>query len=81
MGRQFVKGKELSYYVDLLTNTREQTLRALANRNDEWLLAADPEFSNQNLVNNYWKWFHVCEHESHHRGQIVWLKARMPKSI
>ena len=24
------------------------------------------------------KWFHVCEHESHHAGQIDMLKKRLP---
>jgi hypothetical protein len=29
-------------------------------------------------TNNYCKWFHVCEHESHHLGQIAFLKSRLP---
>jgi hypothetical protein len=29
-------------------------------------------------TNNYCKWFHVCEHESHHNGQVTWIKARLP---
>jgi uncharacterized damage-inducible protein DinB len=77
-GRQAIKGKELSYYVDLLTTTRAQTLQAFKGKDDKWLLAADPKFSQKQQINNYWKWFHVCEHESHHRGQISWLKKRIP---
>ncbi|HLY69165.1 MAG TPA: DinB family protein [Puia sp.] len=77
-GRQNIKGKELSYYVDLLTTTREQTLKAFKTKDDAWLLAEDDTFSKGNKFNNYWKWFHVCEHESHHRGQISWLKKRIP---
>ena len=68
-GRQNIKGKELSYYIDLLTTTREQTLNALKTKDDAWLLAEDDTFSKDQKFNNYWKWFHVCEHESHHRGQ------------
>ena len=29
-------------------------------------------------TNNYCKWFHVCEHESNHNGQIKFLKTRLP---
>ena len=29
-------------------------------------------------TNNYCKWFHVCEHESNHNGQIKWIKSRLP---
>jgi uncharacterized damage-inducible protein DinB len=29
-------------------------------------------------TNNYCKWFHVCEHESHHAGQIDLLLKRLP---
>ncbi|WP_421827862.1 hypothetical protein [Larkinella sp.] len=29
-------------------------------------------------INTYWKWFHVCEHESNHQGQIAFLKSRLP---
>jgi hypothetical protein len=29
-------------------------------------------------TNNYCKWFHVCEHESNHNGQIKLLAKRLP---
>jgi hypothetical protein len=29
-------------------------------------------------TNNYCKWFHVCEHEAHHTGQIAFLRKRLP---
>ena len=29
-------------------------------------------------TNNYCKWFHVCEHISHHEGQIAFLLKRVP---
>lgn len=28
--------------------------------------------------NNHCKWFHVTEHDSHHDGQIEFLKRRLP---
>ncbi|MDP4247455.1 MAG: DinB family protein [Bacteroidota bacterium] len=77
-GRAEIKGKDLAYYVDLMTTTRAQTLEALKTKDDKWLLAVDYLFSKDQKFNNYWKWFHVCEHESHHRGQISWLKKRLP---
>ena len=79
-GRQQIKGKEISYYLDLLAATREKTLKTLKEKDDRWLLAVDPEFGRDRKFNNYWKWFHVCEHESNHRGQIVWLKNRLPRA-
>ncbi|RYD93082.1 MAG: hypothetical protein EOP50_11695, partial [Sphingobacteriales bacterium] len=41
-------------------------------------LALDPVWSKQQSVNAYRKWFHVCEHESNHRGEIAFLKSRLP---
>ena len=26
-------------------------------------------------TNNFCKWFHVCEHESNHNGQIKWIEG------
>jgi len=78
-GRQSIRGHELPYYVDLLTATREKTLTALKGKDDQWLLSEDPLYSNKETkFNYYWEWFHVCEHESHHRGQMAWLKKRVP---
>jgi hypothetical protein len=78
-GRKNIKGKEVKFYLDLITEVREKTLAELKKRDDKWLLAVDPKFGNgKQQFNTYWKWFHVCEHESNHRGQITWLKGRMP---
>jgi hypothetical protein len=49
----------------------------LEKRDDAWLMQVDPDSGNE-PINNYCKWFHVCEHESNHNGQIKWLKARLP---
>ena len=55
---------------------RERTLQALQQRDDSWL---DIETRwGQRLVNHHWMWFHVFEDELNHRGQIRWLKRRLP---
>lgn len=78
-GRKNIKGKEVKFYLDLVAEVREKTLAELKKRDDKWLLAVDPKFGDgKQQFNTYWKWFHVCEHESNHRGQITWLKGRMP---
>lgn len=75
--RKTIKGHELGYYLDKLKSVREQTLAELQKRDDAWLMQVDPDFG-WGPTNNYCKWFHVCEHESHHNGQIKWLKSRLP---
>jgi uncharacterized damage-inducible protein DinB len=75
-GRKSIKGHDLQYYIDRITSVREHTLKELKERDDKWLSRVDP--TKKEPVNNYWKWFHVCEHESNHRGQIAWLKGRLP---
>ncbi|KAA9354121.1 DUF664 domain-containing protein [Larkinella humicola] len=77
-GRKEIKGHEVNYYLDKLAAVRDKTLNLLKTKDDEWLLALDPVWSKQQPVNTYWKWFHVCEHESNHRGQIAFLKSRLP---
>ena len=77
-GRKKIKGKELKYYLDTINEVRQKTLDELKKKDDKWLLAIDPEWSKKSQLNTYWKWFHVCEHESNHRGQMTWLKSRLP---
>jgi hypothetical protein len=74
--RQAIKGHELSYYLDILEETREKTFSEFRKRDDKWLLGRDkvtPTWGNY-----YAEWFHVCEHESNHDGQIKFLKSRLP---
>jgi uncharacterized damage-inducible protein DinB len=77
-GRKQLKGQEVKYYLDMIAEVRQKTLEELKKKDDKWLLAIDPEWSKERPLNTYWKWFHVCEHESNHRGQITWLKSRLP---
>ena len=75
--RKAIKGHGLDYYLTLLNETREQTLAQFRKRDDDWLLAVDKTWG-WGPTNNYCKWFHVCEHESNHNGQIKFLKKRLP---
>lgn len=77
-GRKEIKGHELGFYIDKLTTIRAKTLELLKTKDDNWLLGKDAEWSKEQPVNYYWEWFHVCEHESNHRGQIAFLKSRLP---
>ena len=71
--RKKIKGNNLAYYLDKLKEVRGQTLAELQKRDDAWLMKVDSD-----STNNYCKWFHVCEHESNHNGQIKWIKGRLP---
>ena len=75
--RQAIKGHDLDYYLNLLQEGREKTLAEFRKRDDAWLLAVDKSWG-WGPTNNLCKWFHVCEHESHHAGQIALLKSRAP---
>lgn len=78
IGRRTIKGNDLDYYLNILKETREKTLTEFRKRDDKWLTKIDAHFFDDKPTNNYCKWFHVCEHESNHNGQIKWLKSRLP---
>ena len=69
LGRRLVRGHDLSFYLETLTEVREHTLSELKRRDDTWLMTVDESWA-WGPTNNFCKWFHVCEHESHHLGQI-----------
>jgi uncharacterized damage-inducible protein DinB len=73
--RQAIKGRELGTYLDELARTRQATLAALAAREDGWLEAPLRARAD---VNAHWAWLHVAEDEIGHRGQIRWLRKRLP---
>jgi len=75
--RQQIKGHNLDFYTSLLQETREKTLAEFRKRDDKWLMTVDETWP-WGPTNNYCKWFHVCEHESNHNGQIKFLKSRLP---
>jgi uncharacterized damage-inducible protein DinB len=75
-GRRLLRDQPLEHYLEELELTRRDTLEALAKRDDEWL---DRPVSVAPKINAHWAWFHVAEDEISHRGQIRWLRARLPK--
>jgi uncharacterized damage-inducible protein DinB len=77
-GREKINGQDVNFYIQKITDIRQKTLDELKQKDDQWLLAMDPVWSKKEPFNTYWKWFHVCEHEANHRGQIAWLKSRLP---
>ena len=77
-GRKNIKGNDISFYLKKLDDVRETTKKEFAKRDDNWIQKSEPFFQ-QKPTNNYCKWFHVCEHESNHLGQIKFIKKRLPK--
>lgn len=75
--RKAIKGHDLDFYLNLLSETREHTFAEFRKRDDDWLMAVDQSWG-WGPTNNYCKWFHVCEHESNHNGQIKFLRKRVP---
>ncbi|MEM6349087.1 MAG: DinB family protein [Bacteroidota bacterium] len=73
--RKQIKGNDISYYLEKLEAVRADTIKGFAARDDEWIMKSEPFFDNQ-PTNNHCKWFHVCEHESNHNGQIKMIKKR-----
>ncbi len=77
-----ITGHTAQHYLDILTEVRQETLERLKTYDDEWLLAKDEVWSQPGQdVNTYWKWFHVCEHESNHGGQMRILRTRVGKTL
>ena len=76
-GRATIKGHDREYYVNILHEVREKTLAEFRKKDDAWFLAADKTWF-WGPTNNLCKWFHVCEHEAHHTGQIALLRKRLP---
>jgi uncharacterized damage-inducible protein DinB len=75
-GQRSLRGHPLDHYLDELTAARRVTLETLATRDDAWL---ERTVSPAPKINAHWAWFHVAEDEINHRGQIRWLRARLPK--
>jgi uncharacterized damage-inducible protein DinB len=76
-GRQQIKGHDRDYYVNILHEVREKTLAEFSKKDDAWLMTVDKEWP-WGPTNTYCKWFHVCEHEAHHTGQIAMIRKRIP---
>lgn len=75
-GRRSLRGFPLEHYLDELAAVRRVTLEGLAARDDAWL---ERSVRVAPRINAHFAWFHVAEDEINHRGQIRWLRARLPK--
>jgi methyltransferase (TIGR00027 family) len=71
------RGHDLEFYRSHLSETRQKTLAELSKRDDTWLMAIDETWG-WGPTNNFCKWFHVCEHESHCVGQIDLILKALP---
>ena len=76
-GRKSIHGHDLAFYTNTLAEVRAHSLAEFAKRDDAWLMTVDNSWP-WGPTNNYCKWFHVCEHISHHAGQIDFLEKRLP---
>lgn len=72
--REKLKGKPISYYLDLWDQVRTKTLEGLKLRDDEWFASSIDEG-----LNYHWAWFHILKHTASHRGQISLVKSRLPE--
>lgn len=75
--RKTIKGNNLDFYLSTLKEVRENTILEFKKRDDKWLFSVDEQWP-WGATNNYCKWFHVCEHESNHNGQVKYIKSRIP---
>ena len=75
-GRRSLRGFPLEHYLEELNAARQVTLETLAARDDAWL---ERSVIPAPRINTHWAWFHVAEDEINHRGQIRWLRLRLPK--
>lgn len=71
--RDKVKGKPITYYLNLWGEVRQRTLAGLKTKDDAWFAAHSFE-----EMNNHWAWFHILEHSASHMGQIALVKNRLP---
>jgi uncharacterized damage-inducible protein DinB len=77
-GRREIRGRRLEEYLQILEGVRARTLAELGGRKDPWLFEEQPFWSGK-PANHYFMWFHVFEDELNHRGQIRWLRRRLPR--
>ncbi len=68
-----IKGKPISYYLDIWDEVRKETLSLLKTKDDKWFESMVSESN----MNNYWAWYHVMEHQANHMGQIRLIIKRI----
>ena len=75
--RRELRGRRLEDYLETLAEVRERTKTQLREKNDAWL-TEERDYVGGARANNHYIWFHVAEDETNHRGQISWLRKRLP---
>ena len=76
LGREKIRGHDISYYLNQLKEVREKTVSEFKKRDDSWLHQEFPLWGQSG--NNYFCWFHVFEDEINHRGQIRLIVKHLP---
>jgi uncharacterized damage-inducible protein DinB len=73
------RGRPLEFHLRRLRAVRERTLAGLRTVDDAWLSRTITLPWMQRTATNLWAWYHVMEDELNHRGQIRWLRGRLPR--
>lgn len=79
-----ISGKKLSYFTDILANTRQETKDALQTLTDDDLsreiapLDPSEQDNAEKRFSIEWILYHLIEHEAHHKGQIAVMKRLWP---
>jgi uncharacterized damage-inducible protein DinB len=75
--RRTLHGHPVELYIEALERGRARLLDGLKGRDTEWLdlLVAMP---GGEMASPYWLLFHLIEDEASHRGQMRWLRQRLP---
>ena len=76
LGREKIRGHDISYYLNQLKEVREKTVTEFKKRDDSWLHQEFPFWGQ--TANYYFCWFHVFEDEINHRGQIRLIVKQLP---
>jgi uncharacterized damage-inducible protein DinB len=73
-----IKGNNYDHYKNILNELRKETYLQLQRKDDSWLKEETNITGFKYPLNNWFIWFHVMEDEINHRGQISWLRKRLP---
>lgn len=79
--KEEIKGQSLEYYTKLLDAVRKKTYENFATLDDSWLYKETSSFWNDQPANHYFMWFHVLEDEINHRGQMRFIRKRLPEHL
>lgn len=71
--QESIKGKPISFYLEIWDEVRKDTKRLLKTKDDKWFESKVKGSS----MNNHWAWYHVMEHQANHMGQIRLIIKRI----